>query len=274
MKLFTFVLILVALAFADGDGYFDDISLSVVNDWTLTETTLGMDIFEDSTYSYVIAVDSVNNVIHSYDPISGLPQSTMNMDPANDKGFGVVWNNDIWSPAMYTNDQSDNELYYTNDGGTTWTTSTNPSGNNGRGMDCDGEGFYWLTNGNGGGVWNFMPGLSPVNYATPEVPTEPSGLTAFPYGGFSDQGVAVTCYQTHNVYFYNYDSSTMTLSFIGSAACPVSGISSSLGLAYAEVNEHIYWSYKDSSGNYHLVEISFEITSLSHSSWGAIKNSF
>ena len=64
------------------------------------------------------------------------------------------------------------------------------------------------------------------------------------------------------------------MGYLGSAPCPVSGIVYSYGLAYANTNEHFYWSFLDSSSNYHLVEFSFSITALERSSWGAIKSSF
>lgn len=246
----------------------DDITLTLINDWTLANKALGLDIFEGSGQFFVLGADNENGWIQAYDAISGSTLNTLPLDAANGSCFGVAWNNDPDTDTYYTNDWSDGVLYYTEDFGTSWTTETNPAGNEGRGMDFDGA-DYWTTNGTGGGIWRFLPGASAENIATPEIPTRPSGITVFPYCG--NIGVAVTAYTTHNIYFYEWDGST--LNYIGSTTCPVS-CTYSFGLAYANTNEHIYWSYMDSAVNYHLTKLSFTITSLERSSWGSIKTSF
>jgi len=282
MKYLFYVLILATLAFADDDGCTefgatinphtagnDDITLTLINNWTLTNKALGLDIFEGPGQFYVLGADNVKDWIQYYDAISGLPLTTIPLDAGNPYCFGLAWNNDSDTDTYYTDDWSNTNLFYTDDFGVSWTTVPNPAGSNGRGMDFDGT-DYWITNGQGGGLYRFQPGAGQENIAIPDVPTQPSGLAVFPYG--SNLGVAITCYGTYNIYFYEWNGSTMD--YIGSAACPVPGITSSFGLAYADTNGHFYWSFKLGSSDYHLAEFSFEITALERSSWGAIKSSF
>lgn len=279
-KLLFVIVLVVALAFGADDGCTDSsvgidpgtsgsdaITLTVVNDWTLPSGTkaLGLDMYEGPT-PYVLGTDNVNMHIQAY-TTSGTPAGTLDLTAANAGCFGVAWNDDLTTEGYYTNDWADNVLYYTEDFGTSWTTVPNPAGNDARGMAFDGTN-YWTTNGNGGGLWRFLPGVGAENIPISEPPTQPSGLTVFPYG--ANLGVAVTTYGTHNIYFYEWDGST--ISFLGSAACPVS-VSSSYGLAYSASNGHLYWSYIASS-NYHLTELTFTITALERSSWGSIKTSF
>lgn len=279
MKYFAILLVAAAFALASDDGCTevsvgvnpgpsgsDDISLTLINDWTQSQQVLGLDVFED-TNVYVLGSDRNGMIIQAYD--AGVPAGTLALDAANTNCFGVAWNDDLTTDAYYTDDWTDTVLYYTEDFGTSWTTETNPAGNLARGMAHEGTN-YWTTNGDGGGLWRFTPGVGQENIAIPEVPTQPSGVAVFPYNG--NLGVAVTTYNTFNIYFYEWDGSTMT--YIGSAACPVSGIAGSYGLAYSNLDGYMYWSYRDGSSAYHLVQFSFDITALSRSSWGAIKTSF
>ncbi|MCK4806616.1 MAG: hypothetical protein KAT09_03170, partial [Candidatus Aegiribacteria sp.] len=137
MKYFLFILIFAALAFSD-NGYTgmnagvnphssdsDDITLTLVNDWTLADIALGLDVFEGPSVFYVLAVDKDNDLIRAYDPTSGAPQGTMSLDVANNSCFGIAWNNDPNTDTYYTNDWDNSILFYTEDFGTTWTTVTN-----------------------------------------------------------------------------------------------------------------------------------------------------
>ncbi|MCK5132040.1 MAG: hypothetical protein KAR40_07815 [Candidatus Sabulitectum sp.] len=244
--------------------------LVLINDWTIADQALGLDVYISPSEFLVMSTNSSNNCVQAYDAVSGIPMGGQQpLDPANESCFGMSWNNDFMSQTYYVNDTQKTNLFFT-DNGTSWTTVADPSGLSGRGMDFDGT-DYWTTNGNGGGLWRFQPGSSQENISIPEVPTEPSGLTVFPNGG--SLGIAVTTYDTHNIYFYMWSNSTLT--YHGSAACPASNVSFSYGLAYAESNNHIFWSYEDTSGNFHLVEFSFsQSQALTSSSWGSIKGSF
>ncbi|RKZ03186.1 hypothetical protein DRQ25_17965 [Candidatus Fermentibacteria bacterium] len=283
MKYFLFVLVIAVVAFADNDdctdissgaGSYpsdgDDISTTVINEWEIFVCALGMDFFDLGTRSYFYVIDNNTNLLVLFNGGAGcIPLDSYNLDAANGSGFGVAWNFDGSEDTFYTDDSENASLFFTDDNGSTWSTASNPAGIQGRGMDFDGT-DYWTTNGNGGGVWRFLPGVGQQNIATPELPTTPSGLTVFPYQ--SNLGIAVTCYQTFSIYFYVWDSSTMT--FLGSAPCPVSGLTKSYGLAYTGTTETFFWTYQDGSGNYHLAEFSMSTNALEHSSWGAIKGSF
>lgn len=280
MRYLLFVLVFAAFAIADDDGCFstgvcvnlqnsssDAIALTLVNDWTIATKALGLDVFVDGSNVYILGADNVLDVVQAYD-VTGVPQSAMTLDPANDNCFGVAWNNDPTNHTYYTDDWSDNVLYYTDDFGSSWSSTSNPAGNSARGMDFDGT-DYWCTNGTGGGLWRFQPGAGQENIAVPELAGSPSGLTVFPCG--SNIGVAVTAYTDNLIYFYEWDGSTMN--HLGSASCPAA-CSSSLGLGYSIASDTIYWAYEDASGLYHLAEFSFLIAALECSSWGSIKTSF
>ena len=277
MKILLLLLILTVLAYADNDGCTeigpgsslpgtDDIVLVLLNDWVLAEKALGLDIFNGV---YILGVDNVNMYVQAYDATTCAPLGTLPLDPANASCFGIAWNNDATNDTYYTDDWTATNLFFTDDFGSTWSAEPNPAGNSARGMDFDGT-DYWTTNGNGGGLWRFVPGVGQDNIAIPEVPTQPSGVTVFPMG--SNVGVAVTAYQTLSIFFYEWDGAT--LSFTGSAPCPAASVYRSYGLAYAETNGNIFWSYQDNSSNYHIAEFSFDMVSLEQSSWGAIKSSF
>ncbi len=280
IKLLFVVVLVAAFAIADDDGCFstegcinpqnsgsDAVTLTLLNDWPLAEKALGLDVFVNGSTVYILGADNVLDIVQAYD-VTGAPAGVMTLDPANDSCFGVAWNDDPTDDTYYTNDWSDNVLYYTDNFGSSWTTVPNPAGSNSRGMDFDGT-DYWCTNGGGGGLWRFQPGTGQENIAVPEVAGNPSGLTVFPSGG--NIGVAVASYSSNYIYFYEWNGSTMT--FLGSASCPAT-CASSFGLGYSSVSNTIYWAFKDSSNVYHLGEFSFTITALERSSWGSIKTSF
>ena len=279
MKYFLLLLVLAVLAFADNDGCSeissgassyssggDDITLTLLNDWILAEKALGLDIFDGI---YILGADNNLDLIQAYDATSCSPLGSLTLDPANGSCFGLAWNNDASNDTYYTDDWQSSNLFFTDDFGSTWSTYPNPAGSSARGMDFDGA-DYWTTNGNGGGLWRFQPGVGEQNIAIPEVPSQPSGVTVFPLG--SNVGVVVTAYQTLSIFFYEWDGATMA--FLGSAPCPAAAVYRSYGLAYSEGNGHIYWSYQDDPGNYRIAEFSFDLVSLEQSSWGAIKSSF
>jgi hypothetical protein len=276
MKYFMLLFAVAALAFASDDGCNDTnvgalspgsdaISLTLEHDWTQAHQLLGLDAIED----HILATYNNDGKMQFYSRTTGAPSTSMYLSASNTGCFGVAWNNSLTTPVYYTDDWFGQNLYHTEDSGTTWGTVAAPNGNKARGMDFDGT-DYWCTNGNGGGLWKFQPGGAKLAVAIPQVPTQPSGLAVFPFG--SNIGVVVAAYTTHNFYFYSWDGSSMT--YLGSAPCPVTGIVGSYGLTYSDASHHLYWSYKDTSGSYHLTEISFAITSLSRSSWGSIKTSF
>lgn len=266
MKLLLLILIIGALAYSEGN---ESISIALVNDWITADQVLGIDCYQSGSSDFVLAACNQNSVIRVYEATTGLPTGvTIPLATANDYSWGVVWSNDPASEEYYSNDMAQNSIYRTDDNGVTWTTVPNPSNGSGRGMDFDGTN-YWITNGVGGGLWCFQPGGTQENIEIPEIPTSPSGLTVFPFQG--KLGIAVTAYSTHSIFFYLWDGAS--ISFLGSADCPVSSVNASFGLAYAE-NGSIFWTYRVGPSEYHLAELSFSIFALEQSSWGSIKTSF
>lgn len=284
MKLFIFAVLIASMAFAvDINGCTEvgcainpapagnpNMVLTVLNDWNIgTTLTLGIDVYESAEVSYVLAVEKTDMQIQAYDISTGSALGTLALNPANTACFGIAWNNNPDTDGYYTNDWIGFSLYYTEDFGASWATETNPAGGSGRGMDFDGVN-YWETNGSNGGLWRFNPGVGQENIAIPEVSNQPAGLSTFPYNG--NTGIALTTYNDPTIHFYEWDGTTM--SYIGSAACPVSPIANSFGLAYCYATDTMFWTYKDNSNNYHLAEFSFELTALTRASWGSIKSSF
>jgi hypothetical protein len=111
------------------------------------------------------------------------------------------------------------------------------------------------------GGWN-LPGIS----------TQLSGLAVFNLTT-DVTGIAVTSYDEHYIWFYEFTGSSMIL--LGSAQLPVSAnIFQSLGLCYSSVRNTYFWSYLDNSSVFHISELQITETSLEHSTWGNIKTSF
>ena len=279
MKYLLIVFAFAALALATNDGCTetgdfaqpgpagtDNVVFTVVNDFTLGQQCLGLDLFVDGSDIMILGVDRTGGIIQGYDPLTGAPDGTLPLSGSNTNCFGIAWNNDPDTDTYYTNDWALSTLFYTEDFGASWTTETNPAGTLARGMDFDGT-DYWATNGPGDGIWRFQPGVGQSNYAIPEVPTQPSGLTVYPFG--SDKIVAVTCYNTPNIYFYEWNGSSLT--FYDSGACPA-GVANAYGLASNEEGT-LFLSYSDGA-NSHIAELSYTLLPLSRSTWGEIKSSF
>jgi len=248
----------------------DAVTLTLLNDWILAEKALGLDFIQEGSDYYILGVDNNLDIIQAYDPATCAPEGNLPMDPGNGSCFGAAWNNELSpSDAYLTNDWVSSSVYYTANFGSSWTTYSNPASASGRGMDFDGT-DYWQTDTNGGSLWLFQPTVGAEEIPVPEVPTPLSGVTVYPAG--SDLGVVVAGYNATSLYFYEWDGNTMD--FIGSAACPVASLASSFGLAYAEVSDTIFWSYRDASSNYHITELAFDTSALQQSTWGSIKSTF
>ncbi len=271
MRYLVLIIAISSIAFATTDVRGTDaISLTLINDWTAPDQIRGLDVYEYGAYFVVFAIDLFAMEVQSFEPASGTYLGAVDLDPGNTSAYGVATQSNSDTPCFLTNDFDSDVLYYSDDIGSSWLTYTNPTGIRGRGMDFDGT-HYWTIDVDNGGLWRFQLGGSQQNFPTPELTaTSPSGVTTFPYDG--NLWIAVAAYSNHNIYFYQWNGSA--ISFMGYASIPLGGSYYSLGLAYAETNGHMYWSYYASSGETHLAELAFEITSLQRSSWGSIKNSF
>lgn len=283
MRYVTALLCFAMLAFAGLDGQTgssapmvsrpvqgtDDISLTVENTFDPVTKALGLDIYEDAAATYVLGTNNVDLIVQAYDAYTGGALGSLPLDPANSSCFGVAWNNDPVDDTYFTSDWGSSNLFYTEDFGVSWNTYPSPAGSAARGMDFDGT-DYWTTNGTGGGLWRFQPGVGESNLSIPEITDQPSGVTTFPYQG--DVGVAVTAYNVHSIWFYVWDNTSLT--FLGSAPCPLP-CGSSYGLAYSANTDTIFWSYRDTGNNYKISELSFDISvALQQDTWGSIKSTF
>jgi len=284
MKLMSLVLLGLFASFAfgtDNCGYTpigssshiefqdtDAVSLTVVNSFETGRNALGLDLFSAPAVNQIIAVCRDSLKIFTYE-LDGSVAASISLDPANTNCFGFAWNDNIDSRVYNTNNWSSTDLYTSENLGDSWTTSANPAEHQGRGMDFDGTDF-WQT-GADQTVWRFQPGGAAEEITVPGISGSLSGLTTFPYGG--NMGIVVAVYGTYNLYFYEWDGSS--LSSLGSAACPGTDIDLSLGLTYNPVTGNMHWSYLNTSGDYIIVEYTFDISAaLERSSWGSIKSSF
>ncbi len=269
MKLLVLVLALTSMCFANSvTRGTDDISLTLVNDWTMSKKCLGLDVYETGAYFIIIATEHDNDILKSYDGYTGTALGTVDLSPSNGSCFGIACDNDTSAPGLFTNDFVNNGLYSTFDSGSTWNVAENPAGISGRGMDNDGANFWEISI--DGYLRKFQPGGSSQVIYNPISLSDCTGLTVFPYE--SNLGIAIATESLHEIHFFQWDGSD--LSFMASAACPVPDINYSIGLAYAETTGTMFWSYQDSSTDWHIAEFSFDITSLQRSSWGSIKTSF
>ena len=246
----------------------DAVSLTVVNSFAPGRQVLGLDIYHGVTSNSILGVCKNDLEVQAY-LIDGTLAGVLTLDPANTGCFGFAWNDESDTPIYHSNDWYDADIYTTEDFGVSWTTSANPAGDNGRGMDFDGT-DYWMVDKDGSSAWRFQPGVAAEEVSIPGVSGMLSGLTTFPYG--SNLGIAIAVYNINILYFFEWDGSS--LSSLGSATCPGTSIYDSLGLAYNPATGNMHWSYSAIGGAYHVVEFSFDITSLERSSWGSIKSSF
>ncbi len=244
----------------------DDISITILNTFNCdyAQQIMGLDFSSDS--NVLVFVSNDDDIMYSCDPDNGnmLGELALNYAPSLHE-FGVCV--DLLSNC-YFNDFDQNHMYWWDT--SVWHLITNPVGDDGRGMDYDGnriwETFNWTTkqivsfNTDGSGVQYFdIPELGSA---------QPSGLTTFPFG--SDLGIMVTSYGLFNFYFYSYDGSTLTS--LGFVSCPAPCLTS-LGLAYSETRDTYFWSYEDSAGDFWISELDIEITgsALTPATWGTIK---
>ncbi|MCD4707558.1 MAG: hypothetical protein K8S62_07445 [Candidatus Sabulitectum sp.] len=244
----------------------DAITITVLNTFSCgyAQQILGLDFSSDS--GVLVFVSSEDDIMYSCDPDNGdkISELALSYTAAPDQ-FGVCV--DI-NANCYFNDFDQNHMYWWDT--SSWHLMTNPAGDDGRGMDFDGnriwETFNWTTK----QIMSFNTDGSGVQYyEIPELGSaQPSGLATFPCG--SDLGIVVTSYNTYNFYFYSFDGSTLTS--LGFIACPLT-CTSSLGLAYSPGRDTFFWSHSNSSGDHSISELEIDITgfALAQSTWGSIK---
>ena len=175
--------------------------------------------------------------------------------------------------SVNVNDWVDNVIYHSPDLGVTWSTVTNPTNAEGRGMDCDYTAeLVWETC-DDYAIYSFTHGsTSGTAYdVSGSIPSQMSGLATFEYGG--DTWLAVTCYISPNAYFYRVGTST--LDYMGYGELPYAAtFNRSYGITYFPDSDTFFWSFKNVSNNCYLIEMSLTLTGLEQSTWGSIKSQF
>lgn len=244
------------------------VSLQVENTFVPSGKAMGLDVRVVPTRGETILLGSNNtdDAVYTYST-SGTVLNTIYLDPANGSCFGVVL--DPATEAIHTSDWSEANLFTTSDWGNTWSTVSDPSGVDGRGLAFNGT-DYWMTNGYAG-LLVFQPGSAPsAAIPLPQIYSQLSGLTVFPLEG--QTCIAVTTYTVQNIWFYLWDGTELT--FIGWAPCPVT-CQASYGLAYSQQTDTIFWSYMTGTDAWFVSELSYELeTGFEPDSWAGIKRSF
>lgn len=250
----------------EGPGQSDAITITVVNTWQPTYAPHVLGLEYRGSDNTLIFVSSSNNTIYLANPDTGAQTGSFTR-PAGMTGFGVAWN----GTEYFINGWNTSSMYHSPNG-TTWTAFANPAGTNGRGLSYDGA-LLWESNSTSCVSLN-PDGTGAQTHALSGVPSQISGFTCFPLPTDDPNlptGLAATCYNTHNFYFFAWNGTTMTP--LGSAPCPVS-VSSSLGLTYAASRGTFFWSYS-SGGGYYVAELDIDLgISLDHETWGQIKATF
>ncbi len=255
------ILFLVALSPAE------TITLTEVNSFILPQFCSGMDVIEYPGTVALVIVDSENDYLSAYWASSAEPAGTMSLDSDNKNAFGVCWTGNDTPDSFYLNDALVPNLFHTDNAGLSWTTFTNPSGTEGRGMDFDGT-WCWSTSGTNA-LFQFQPGGVLSYHTLPEITQQVSGLSVFPYQ--EHLGIAIACYLSPELFFYRWDGNT--LAYMGSASLPAS-VKYSLGLAWSETNNCLYWSFLNENTTSGYSVLALTITSLSRDTWAGIKTSF
>lgn len=242
---------------------FSEVNWSPFNLYGAGNPLLGLDMVTWSGDKVMTPMDSV----YLLNPDDGTKFIALPLDPSNSYPFGCY----VYS-SINTNDYSNSSIYYTPDIGVTWTTTTNPSGSLGRGMDADfTTGLIWETYYNTG-VFSFLHQSSTGTFhdLSAYIPGQLSGLTTYDNGGC--KYLVINTYSSNYAYFFDLDDN---LNFLGTAEYPYpTAFYKSYGLAYSPTRDTFFWSFKNTSDYCYLIELQLSTTSLEQSTWGEIKSSF
>ena len=251
---------------AEGTDVFEIILLNTFQP-SYAANIRGLDFEEPGSIYFVSGAD---HTLFKCDANDGSYQNSWDLHPENNYPFGIA----DGFPYAHVNDFLNTCVYFYDGSG--WRTYDNPYGASCRGMDYN-EPYIWEAyspiGATHGAVCTFeQDGTFSEEWNLPGISSQLSGMTTYPEG--TNLGIAVISFSIHNIWFYEFNGSTMTL--LGSAALPAEVISS-LGLTYSETRDTFFWSYRSYRSGFPYYYISeFEVieTRLESTTWGAIKTSF
>ena len=253
----------------------DNIEITVVNDWTLSEKALDLAIMETPGGPVVLGIDNGDDVIRIWD--NGQTSQSITLPPASTgHSWGIACKNDGDTVSeIIVNDFDKYDIYRSDDVGLTWDTFDDPGGKFSRGMDWDGTHYWTVINSYTDQLCRFQPGGTSETWDIPEIGAnqQGSGLALFPLAD-GNTGIILAVFDTGMFFFYSWDGSTVT--YIDSAQTPfASSVFLSCGVAYCDSTGNFFWVYGPESG-FRMVEFSVSMTSqaLAGSTWGAIKSSY
>lgn len=281
MKSSILILTLTLSAFAVNSApvpapqHVSDITISVVNDWTLSEKALDLAIMETPTGPVVLGIDNGDDVIRIWE--NGQTSQTITLPPSSSgHTWGIATKNqgDTVTEIIST-DFDSYDMHRSNDVGLTWDTFTDPGGKYTRGLDWDGTHYWGVINGYTDQLVRFQPGGTSETFDIPEIGDDQqgSGIALFPLAD-GDTGIVVAVFDTGKFFFFRWDGSAV--SYVDSADSPfASNVYLSCGLAYCDSTGHFFWTYGPESG-FRMVEFTVSLSSqdLSGTTWGAIKATF
>ncbi len=247
----------------------DAIELSILNTFQVSSAgeMFGLDTQEE--ISQLVVIDTNAHLIRAVEMGTGNPVWTIYTRCSYTFGCCHNWPSPYgWYINCYLHT---NINYYD---GSTWNVAfPNPAGSHGRGMDFQNDGNYiWETYSSSIShrIYRIDETGSSTSYAVPEIPSQMSGLTVFPYNG--NLGIFVTCYDFQEWLLYEFDGSTMT--YIGSGNPGLSNFTQSLGLTYYPDTDTFFWSYIVYGTIRWIAEIQFTESALEQSTWGSLKTQF
>ncbi len=242
------------------------ITLTILNTYqpSYAQHYLGIECFDD----VLLFVSSLDNKVFIADP-SDLSYVGEVARPGGMYGFDVAWD----GSEYYINGWGATTVIYHSDGVSGWTSFSNPSGANGRGMFYDAEDMYLWESNSSTNIYRFdTDGTGAVSYPLSGVSDQVSGLTwgpGFPTDDFGS--LIVTHYNTPVMEFYMYTGAGLTL--VETVACPDPTATKSYGLGWCESRGTLFWSYQNSTG-YHISEVQVDMGgALDQDTWAGIKSS-
>jgi hypothetical protein len=246
------------------------ITFNVLQTWDITwaNHALGMATWESGSTVNIVFSNSIGAELNSLDPATGGTAGSIPKPAGSGAGFGVGYNDNLTTPIWHINSWANSNHWYSEDGFSTWQTTSNPSGSNGRGISWDGS-HYWQSNETG--LVRYLLGGSSQSF-TGIAPTQISGVAYIP-GPSRDIGhVMVTTYNTNIFVLYSWDGASLVQEATGVSPASLN-VTTRYGLTWCPSRSSLFFSYSSGSA-YRIAELTFDVVSLSRDTWAGIKSSF